>query len=184
MRKIIFILPFICFFSLSCSEGKSEYARFITRAYQSMRIGDWAFYRLSENYFVMMQVVDKRDDEVVIKRRSYYRGTPVRASYKLTYKISEIKKRLKNGMDIEGKISYSAPIISRQPVEVDGRTLVCYVFTMKSKAAELAIYLSNEVPLDGVVMVSRNGVPVRKLLYFGRGGEPLKVPWTPDIEME
>lgn len=184
--NISLLLILGCLFSLSCAKrkGKTEYTRLITKAYQSMRIGDWVFYKLTHDYSVMMQVVDKRDGEVVIKRRTYYMGTPVSASYKMTYKIKDIKRHLKNGMDIDGKIMYSSPTITQKSVEVDGKTLNCHVFTMKNRSAELAVFLSEEVPLDGVVMVTRNGVPVRKLIYFGRGGEPMKVPWTPDVEVE
>lgn len=179
-------LVLFCFLPISCSQekGKAEYARFITNAYRSMRIGDWAFYRLTDNYSVMMQVVDKHDGNVVIKRRTYYMGSPVAASYKLTYNLEDIERNLENGFDIEGKIPLSPPVVSRKSVEIEGNTLDCRVFTMKTKTAELSFYLSEEVPLDGVVMVTRNGIRVRKLAYFGRGGEPMKIPWTPDIENE
>ncbi len=150
------------------SGPRGEYTRITLDAYRSMELGDWVLYDLSSRTGLMLKVSDVSDDQVSITRLAYFSLLPAREGITLDYRFDDIERNLSGGKDITGKISTSDPRMRKETVFVAGRTFNCAVYTVKTSGGEIATYISDEVPLEGVVIVKRNGVIIRSLKKFGR----------------
>ena len=159
---------FMLFNACGPSGPRGEYTRMTLDAYRSMQLGDWVLYDLSSRTGLMLKVSDVSNDQVSITRLAYFSTMPAKEGITLDYRFDDIERNLSGGKDISGKIPTSDPRMGKETVFVAGQTFSCDVYTVKTPGGEIATYISNEVPLEGVVMVKRNGVIIRSLKKFGR----------------
>ena len=156
----------------AASNARAKYARQMLKAYRSMHTGDWAFYRLTDTTRIMMQVYGVSKEYALINRRAYFGGMAAYEGFTLEYNFDDIERNLMSGKDINGVIEISTPEISRDTVEVGDETLDCIVYTVRTATNDqIAVYVGDKIPLDGVVMVKRNGAVIRRLLTYGWAGQ-------------
>lgn len=153
---------------LACApKTRVQYTNEVVKSYRSMKEGDWTYYDLTPEIGVMLYVTKVTGDSVVIRRHMYFRSAPVQGDFPLEFRFDDIKKHLLSGKDLWGKMDASPPVISHDAVEIMGKKIDCAVYTVKTPGGEISTYVSDKIPMDGVVMVRRNRVIIRVIKNFG-----------------
>ncbi len=132
------------------------------------KVGEWIRLRSivqGEETIATLRVTEVSEDEVHLESRVAYSGSEIRGA---------VLKRPRNEFMQMGRRGGRAKVeIGKETVEVKGKSIECITITRTNRRGQVdKRWVSNEVPVNGVVRRERGGKVVQELLDWGTGEPP------------
>lgn len=159
----------------SLDEPRQKYYDRITLAMENMRVGDWAYYFLSDNIYVRMQVIEKDSKGFTIEYLSYLKFAVRNQATKRRFEFDDVKRNLENGLDIYGTSQISEIVYRNVPMRIGAKEFQTTRWSMRNPVF-VEQWFADDVPIWGMVRQNRNNAATLVIRTYGRAGDKIEVP--------
>lgn len=132
---------------------------------RNTRAGDWVLYDVQNGIQIKREVVELTDTHLTLKIDTIMNG---QALSSITQKIPRKMDQFAAPQDPVAVANAPKPVITKGQIEIKGKTLDCWIVEMTVQGQKSRTYLSQEVPVDGIVKTELNGQVSLRLVDFGR----------------
>lgn len=148
--------------------AKKKAAKKSGNPWADAKVGDWAEYKMSQGPMTMEQkwtVTKVTPEEVTYEIATTMMGNTTTITQ--TVKLNEPGEATGLPKDIPPGVK---PEMGTDTVTVNGKTLECRTVAVDAAGKKVKTWISDEVPLSGMVKNEMDGKVMMELVDFGRGG--------------
>jgi len=179
-RRLIIVAAVACaaFLTLACpfKAVDPDYSARIMNALNAMRPGDWALYYLKSDLQFRLQVVERDSEGVVMEYLMYFRNAPHKDPTRHRFNFRDVERNLEKGLDLYGRIPFLEMKKKQEPTRAGDRMLESEHWAIRTDGAVIEQWLSDEVPVWGIVRQRRNAKNTMLVRAWGRAGEKFIYP--------
>lgn len=162
-KKLLVVAVFA--FTASCVAQAADFSK-VPDATKNMKVGQWVQYKIQggmEMKQTVASIEGEGDDRVITLKMEMSMGGQVMGSQDQVIRLSETKAQEKAAREANPDVE-----ITEEQITVNGKTFDAVVLTAKIDGSESKTYMSEEVPVTGLIKMDITGIgTTMELVDFG-----------------
>ncbi len=154
MKAILMKTIVAAFVILICAGSQTVKAEDVPDCLKDVKVGEWVKYKMQSNMEMKQTVTKVTKEEVTLSTEMFMNGNPLGKPNE-----QKIPREAKGDAKAEGK----KPKTSSATVKVKGKDVKCVVV----EASGSKTYMSNDIPVTGIVKSEAGGKVVMELVDYG-----------------